>query len=553
MAKKYTFDYVKSFVESEGFTMLSSAYKNDSTKLDMLCPEGHPISISFNGWKYRKGNGCKVCQSKSVAKDDNSCAVAFLTIDELKKNIQEEGYSLLSSITLDNTLSAREKNKLRLKLRCPSGHIYVTSLRGWLRGNRCKECNRASQKHPIDQIRSSLEAEGYTLLSTSYVNAHDKLTVKCDRGHIYKVSWNKWQTGRRCPVCANRLTTEDVQRIIDSRGESFICRDVSYEDMFDETKLTIECGKGHVFSVRKRTWWASHRCPICDNGSSAGEREIASYFSDKVSVACRDRSIISPHELDIVFYDQRIAIEYCGLYWHSELAGGKSKYYHLDKLDNAVSKGYRLITIFEDEFIKNRELVLSRLRQILGLSFGFRIGARECVIKRIDRRSASEFLNTYHLLGKGNPLVSFGAFYGDKLVSLMSFNNTNLAKKQNVEGSKLIWELDRFCSHTDFCIPGIASRLLSRFEKEIEWEVLTSFADRRWSVGDLYYTLGFEWKYNTNPNYWYLDSYKTTRLHRFKYRKCSSDDQSLTEWENRQLQGYDRIWDCGSMKFVKTN
>ena len=39
------------------------------------------------------------------------------------------------------------------------------------------------------------------------------------------------------------------------------------------------------------------------------------------------------------------------------------------------------------------------------------------------------------------------------------------------------------------------------------------------------------------------------RLHRFTLRKNINDDPSLTEWENRVKQGYDRIWDCGSAKY----
>jgi hypothetical protein len=27
-------------------------------------------------------------------------------------------------------------------------------------------------------------------------------------------------------------------------------------------------------------------------------------------------------------------------------------------------------------------------------------------------------------------------------------------------------------------------------------------------------------------------------------------DPNLTEWENMQLNGYDRIWDCGNLKYT---
>jgi hypothetical protein len=43
------------------------------------------------------------------------------------------------------------------------------------------------------------------------------------------------------------------------------------------------------------------------------------------------------------------------------------------------------------------------------------------------------------------------------------------------------------------------------------------------------------------------------RLHRFNFRKDvllkEGFDVKLTEWEIMKQRGYDRIWDCGSMKF----
>jgi hypothetical protein len=36
-------------------------------------------------------------------------------------------------------------------------------------------------------------------------------------------------------------------------------------------------------------------------------------------------------------------------------------------------------------------------------------------------------------------------------------------------------------------------------------------------------------------------------------RKSIKDREELTEWENRQIQGWDRIWDCGNLKYVKSN
>lgn len=35
----------------------------------------------------------------------------------------------------------------------------------------------------------------------------------------------------------------------------------------------------------------------------------------------------------------------------------------------------------------------------------------------------------------------------------------------------------------------------------------------------------------------------------FKYNELPIFDINLTNWENMQLNGYDRIWDCGYIKY----
>jgi hypothetical protein len=82
---------------------------------------------------------------------------------------------------------------------------------------------------------------------------------------------------------------------------------------------------------------------------------------------------------------------------------------------------------------------------------------------------------------------------------------------------------------------------------------IISYADRRWSNGNLYNNLGFKFSHNSPPNYWYIIDDKL--VHRVNYQKHKLKDKleyfdtELTEWENMQMNGFDRIWDCGNMVF----
>jgi hypothetical protein len=96
---------------------------------------------------------------------------------------------------------------------------------------------------------------------------------------------------------------------------------------------------------------------------------------------------------------------------------------------------------------------------------------------------------------------------------------------------------------------GGASKLLKYFERNYDWSKIISYADRRWSVGNVYDKLGFDLTGVTKPNYWYIKDQK--RLHRFNLRKKYEDPKNLTEWQIRQSQGWNRIWDCGNLRYEK--
>ena len=99
---------------------------------------------------------------------------------------------------------------------------------------------------------------------------------------------------------------------------------------------------------------------------------------------------------------------------------------------------------------------------------------------------------------------------------------------------------------------GIAGKLFEHFKDNYEWDNIFSYADRRWSDGSLYKIIGFDFVYNTSPNYWYFKE-DNKRIHRFNFRKDKIKhlgNEEQTEWEIMQEQGWNRIWDCGSMKFV---
>lgn len=259
------------------------------------------------------------------------------------------------------------------------------------------------------------------------------------------------------------------------------------------------------------------------------------------------RSIITPQEIDFYLPDYKIGFELDGLYWHCEQQ--KPNNYHLEKTEKCKEQGVRLIHIFEDEWLKNTEICKSRIKNILGLS-DVSIGARNCIIKQIDKKTYKKFVIENHIQGYVPSLFNYGLYYKNELVSIMSFGKLrkNLGQK-DIDGK---YELLRFCNKLNTNIIGGASRLLKQFIKDNKPNEIISYADRRWSEGGLYETLGFTFSGISKPNYFYLINGE--RKNRFGYRKnilvekynCPKE---MSEHEFCLSQNWYRIYDCGTKKY----
>ena len=328
------------------------------------------------------------------------------------------------------------------------------------------------------------------------------------------------------------------------------------EYLLDKNNLNFECLTCNTPFNKKFYYSLGVLCETCyprmPQYTSKEEQSIFDYISIELGITGHqsDRSIINPHELDMVFPKYNIAVEYGGLYWHSEASSGRGRLYHQQKLKLATQKGYRLITIFSDEWLKTPEIVKSKLRSIFQQTG--KVHARKCTSSVITQNESKQFMNKYHLQGHSSHSIAVGLknIDGD-LLAVMTFANGRVAlNTKNVDGE---YELVRFA--TNGCtIVGGASKLLTFFEKTCQPTKLVSYADLRWSQGNVYEKLGFSLSGEPTIGYWYVEKY-LTRYHRYNFRKSilvkEGADITLTEWQIMQSLGYDRIWDCGHAKYVK--
>lgn len=261
-----------------------------------------------------------------------------------------------------------------------------------------------------------------------------------------------------------------------------------------------------------------------------------------------NRTVIPPKELDFYIPDKKVAIEFCGIYWHSELAGNKGNKYHYEKWKKCNELDIDLYTIFEDEYRNKPDFWNNKILYAIGAIQLKRIYARNCEVKFID--NANNFLEENHVQGKVTSSSTCGLFHDGNLVAVMTFGNPRNNDKDTIE-------LSRFCSKSDTHIIGGASKLLSFFIANTVVKNIISFSDNRYSNGKVYNSLGFKLANDLLPDYKYTNDYRTL-FHKALFRKSSIQKKfqidpeyinTLTEWELMQLLGYDRIWDCGKKKW----
>ena len=254
-----------------------------------------------------------------------------------------------------------------------------------------------------------------------------------------------------------------------------------------------------------------------------------------------NKGIFEGKHADIWIPDLNIAIECNGVFHHSTHCCSKSA--HINKMLIARKMGIQLIYLWWDEIITKPEIVKSIIANKLGLCDNS-IAARKCVVKKINSKIASKFLNENHIQGAGNATHRLGLYYGADLVSVMTFNNTS--------GK---WVLNRFCNKLNTRVIGGAGKLFKYALNTFSINECVSYSSNDISDGNLYKVLGFVSDGKINDAYFYI---KGTKRYSRDYGRKSSivargeapNRPNWTEEEAMREAKYLRIHTSGTMTWV---
>ena len=519
-------------------------YVNNKTKVCIICPKHGEF------WQTPKnhlnGQGCIKCSYKLRAEKNQLTTEEFI---EKARQIHGNKYDY-SKVKYVN-------NKAKVCIICPEHGEFWQTANMHLQGNGCKICGGNKKKTIEEFIKEAREIheDKYDYSKVEYVNAYTSVCIICPKHGEFWQTPNGHLKGSGCKKCGvekrKLMRTYTLDEFINKSKETHTVQYDYSETVYNgsDKKVKIICPKHGPFWQIATDHLQGGCCPHCANRTSEAEKEINDFIENELGFETQQnvRNIIKG-EIDIYIPSKKIGIEYDGLFWHSEKYKN-DKNHHLSKTKFCEEKGIHLIHIFEDEWVFKKEIVKSMLRNILGKTER-RIFARKCVIKEVSSKMSMDFLENNHLQGKCKAKYHYGLYYNDELVSLMTFGTTRQQRKYNKDYDKT-FELIRFCNKSDTTVIGGASKLLKHFINNVQPNTIITYADKRWSTGNLYKQLNFKHVHDSKPNYFYIFGQK--RENRFKYRKNElvkqGFDKNKSEHQIMLERGIYRIYDCGTIVF----
>jgi hypothetical protein len=463
-----------------------------------VCSKGHEWDTTIH--KRVVGSGCPVCANLKILPGFNDLAAVH-------PDVASEWHPVKNGELTPVDVSAGSVTVTWWQ--CVVGHEWETSVvNRTYQGNTCKEC----KKNTFAFVEGNLQV------------THPDLAAE----------WHPVKNGE---------VSSDMIPASGGRGSAWwqCSKDPSHEW---EAPISGRALRGRG-------------CPQCWAKSyiSKAEQELFEFIQSldpDMVVVQPDKKVLKGRELDILVPGKNVAVEFNGLFWHSENAG-KDKSYHHDKWLACKLAGVQLLQVWEDDWSRNSAQVKEMVAHKLGLSSQRRVFGRRTEVMLVDKVTAERFLNRNHVQG-----YAAGSYYVglvEKLGSQVSGPGNLVALlvlRRESDGVTL--NIIRYATSAN--VVGGFTKLLSFAEQELDVESFITFADHAVSDGGLYERNGFVADKILASDYMYVVD--GVRKHKFGFRlkKFESDpgllwEPGLTERELAELNGLERIWDAGKTRYRK--
>lgn len=415
--------------------------------------------------------------------------------------------------------------------------------------------NDLSTTHPEIASQWNFNRNKKMLPSMFSKGSDVKVWWQCEKDHEWEANISvRTSQNTGCPVCSNR------QIITNHNGLDAVTPDIAAEwhptkngDLLSSDvspssnkKVWWQCEKGHEWEayIYSRTNAGCRKC-TASLKNSKGEAEVKHFLETLgFNVSQSNYDLIDGYEIDLYIPEKNIAIEFNGLFWHTEDKGKDSKY-HYNKWLLCQQKKIQLIHIWEDDWSKRKDIVQKSLIYKLGVYKGEKIYARKTEIVPMSKKQAETFFTNNHIQGYSSGSIYLGLKKDNEIESAIIVKKENNGKTFNII---------RYASKTP--IIGGFTKLISYIIKQYNFEEFITFSDHGISDGNLYSSNGFTADKELAPDYMYLVNGE--RKHKFGYRiqKFKTNDklkwqEGMSETQLAKLNNLERIWDAGKTRWVK--
>ena len=189
-----------------------------------------------------------------------------------------------------------------------------------------------------------------------------------------------------------------------------------------------------------------------------------------------------------------------------DIAQARIQHEELTKIIESLSirLGTYPLIITEDRWVTQREMMQRRI--LSHLEIFFPVYARNCEVRKIDKKEAADFLMNNHSYADASCRYRYGLFLkrhtghiadsgesheykSGTLVAVATFSNA----RKWIKGDKVIrsYEWTRYASLPQVRVNGGMGKLLKAFIADVQPDDIMSYADLEWSEGIVYEKLGF--------------------------------------------------------------
>lgn len=513
---------------------------------------------------------CEICQKHlSITKSYRERVSRYrcskhINTDALVSKSQIEEV-LPNNVSLSANTAEKFPPTTELTLVCAFHGQYNQLANYVLKGGQCQKCYHESRKPRISFKEWALHSakihnNKYNYTNAKFKSVGDNITIACPVHGEFVQNAGSHMRGHGCKECAIDTitskatldTTEFISRAMATHGDTYIYEQTEYRN--SRSEVVIACKKHGGFSQIAYYHLNGNGCPTCGventTTKSAAEYEIINFLQSNGIANIQHSWRGLGFELDIYLPDYDLAIEYNGVYWHSSgnrSDDAKKSSMHLIKTEKCESAGISLLHILDAEWNDpvKQDIWKSTILHKLGKSRQ-KIYARNCSIVLVQDKVAKKFFIENHLQGHAYSALNIGLVYNNQLVSLGAFAKSRFSKKENA------YEIIRFASLTNTSVVGGFQKIIKEFARTYSG-ILISYANRRWSRGQVYEKSNFVLESISGPCYYYTNCKTIWHRSIFQKHKLSGQlpnfDPKKTEVENMYNNKYRRIWDCGHKKY----